>query len=186
MNDTDSQTAPCRTPWNKGKLIGQKPPLKLREIWTVRTRLQMAGNTREIALFNLAIDSKLRGCDLVRLMVRDVAHGSQVHLAGDRGAAEDQATGAVRGDRPDPGGPHGLARQGEAASGDYLFPSRQRQSPHLSTRQYARIVKGWITLLGEDWARGASIASTPWPRPGSPAPCSPGRSTGCRRRRAGC
>ena len=55
-----------------------EPPLKLREVWTVRTRLQMAGNIREIALFNLAIDSKLRGCDLVRLMVRDLAHGSQV------------------------------------------------------------------------------------------------------------
>ena len=69
---------PPPSPWNKGRLIGQKPPLKLREVWTVRTRLQMAGNIREIALFNLAIDSKLRGCDLVRLMVRDLAHGSQV------------------------------------------------------------------------------------------------------------
>ncbi len=56
-------------PWNKGKLIGQKLPLKLKEIWAIRIRLQMAKNTRELALFNLAIDSKLRGCDLVKLKV---------------------------------------------------------------------------------------------------------------------
>ncbi len=62
-NSDASQTA--HEPWNKGKLIGQKPPLKLQEIWTVRTPLRMAGKTRELALLNLAIDSKLRGCDLV-------------------------------------------------------------------------------------------------------------------------
>ena len=62
-----------RAPWNKGKLIGQKSPLKLKEIWAIRIRLQMSKNTRELALFNLAIDSKLRGCDLVKLKVCDVA-----------------------------------------------------------------------------------------------------------------
>lgn len=66
------------TPWNKGKLIGQKSPLKLKEIWAIRIRLQMAKNTRELALFNLAIDSKLRGCDLVKLKVSDVAQGGRV------------------------------------------------------------------------------------------------------------
>ena len=65
-------------PWNKGKLIGQKPPLKLPAVWAIRTRLQMAGNSRELALFNLAIDSKLRSCDLVTLRVLDVAHGNHV------------------------------------------------------------------------------------------------------------
>ena len=65
-------------PWNKGKLIGQKPPLQLRELWDLRTRLEMAGNTKELALFNLAIDRKLRGCDLVQLRVNDVAHGGEV------------------------------------------------------------------------------------------------------------
>ena len=64
--------------WNKGKLIGQKPPLELKEVWAIRTRLQLAHKTRDLALFNLAIDSKLRSCDLVKLQVRDVAHGSQV------------------------------------------------------------------------------------------------------------
>ncbi len=65
-------------PWNKGKLIGQKSPLKLKEIWTIPIRLQMVKNIRELALFNLAIDSKLRGCDLVKLRVCDVAQGGRV------------------------------------------------------------------------------------------------------------
>ena len=66
------------TSWNKGKLIGQKPPLKLKEIWAIRIRLQIANNLRDLALFNLAIDSKLRGCDLVKIRVLDVAHGDRV------------------------------------------------------------------------------------------------------------
>ena len=78
MADTATPTTAPHSPWNMGRFTGQKPPLKLREDRSVRTRLQMAGNTREIALFNLAVDSKLRGCDLVRLLVRDLAHGSQV------------------------------------------------------------------------------------------------------------
>lgn len=65
-------------PWNKGKLTGQKPPLKLREIWAIRTRLQMASNVRELVMFNLAIDSKLRASDLTRLQVQDIRHGSHV------------------------------------------------------------------------------------------------------------
>jgi hypothetical protein len=64
------------TPWNKGKLVGQKAPLKLKDIWAIRVRLQIGERTRELALFNLAIDSKLRSCDLVKLRVRDVCHGS--------------------------------------------------------------------------------------------------------------
>lgn len=65
-------------PWNKGKLIGQKPPLKLHEIWSIRIRLEVANRIRDLALFNLAIDSKLRSCDLVKLRVRDIAHGSHI------------------------------------------------------------------------------------------------------------
>ena len=71
-------TTKNRIPWNKGKLIGQKPPLKLKEIWAIRIRLQLLDRTRDMALFNLAIDSKLRGCDLIRIRVADVAHGSRV------------------------------------------------------------------------------------------------------------
>ena len=64
---------PRREPWNKGKLIGQKPPLRPKHVWSIRTRLQMEGRTRDLAMFNLAIDSKLRGCDVVALRVEDVA-----------------------------------------------------------------------------------------------------------------
>jgi hypothetical protein len=62
---------PCRqrAPWNKGSLIGQKRPLKSKDVWTIRVRLQLEGRRRDLAMFNLAIDSKLRGCDLVRLRV---------------------------------------------------------------------------------------------------------------------
>jgi len=67
-----------RTPWNKGKLAGQKPPLKLKEIWAIRIRLQISKQTRDLALFNLAIDSKLRSCDLVKIRVRDITHGATV------------------------------------------------------------------------------------------------------------
>ena len=65
-------------PWNKGKIVGQKAPFKVKEIWALRVRLQMGSRVRELALFNLGIDSKLRGCDLVSLKVRDICHGDQV------------------------------------------------------------------------------------------------------------
>ncbi len=67
--------ATSREPWNKNKIVGQKAPFKLKDIWALRVRLQMEGRVRELALFNLGIDSKLRGCDLVALKVRDVCHG---------------------------------------------------------------------------------------------------------------
>jgi hypothetical protein len=79
--DTEIETEGRAKPWNKGKLLGQKPPLKLKEIWAIRIRLQLGHRTRELALFNLAIDSKLRGCDLVGLHVRDVVQGSRVFSA---------------------------------------------------------------------------------------------------------
>ncbi len=65
-------------PWNKGKLVGQKPPLKPKQIWAIRIRLQIANRIRDLALFNLAIDSKLRACDLMKLRVRDLTHGDQI------------------------------------------------------------------------------------------------------------
>jgi integrase len=76
--ESENVTVSRRVPWNKGKLTGQKPPLRLREIWAIRTRLQMESNIREAALFNLAIDSRLRACDLTRLQVQDIRHGSHV------------------------------------------------------------------------------------------------------------
>ena len=76
--ETETKSDWHAVPWNKGKLLGQKPPLKLKEIWAIRIRLQLTHRHRELALFNLAIDSKLRGCDLVGLRVHDVVHGSHV------------------------------------------------------------------------------------------------------------
>jgi hypothetical protein len=76
--DTATTPAGHAIPWNKGKLLGQKPPLKLKENWAIRIRLQLEHRARELALFNLAIDSKLRGCDLVGLRVHDVVPGSHV------------------------------------------------------------------------------------------------------------
>jgi len=76
--DRPNHTPQKIIPWNKGKLVGQKPPLKLKEIWGIRIRLEIANRIRDLALFNLAIDSKLRGCNLVKLRVQDVAHGSSI------------------------------------------------------------------------------------------------------------
>ncbi len=76
--NTSTGTGPSRIPWNKGKLTGRKPPLKLREIWAIRVRLQLSSNVRDLAMVNLAIDSKLRACDLMKLRVRDVCHGERI------------------------------------------------------------------------------------------------------------
>ena len=73
MRDTENSTASKRLPWNKGKLTGAKPPLRPKHVWSIRTKLQVEGRTRDLAMFNLAIDSKLRGCDVVALKVEDVA-----------------------------------------------------------------------------------------------------------------
>jgi len=150
-SNQDNATGTARhIPWNKDRLIGPKPPLKLREIWAIRIRLQMARRTRDLALFNLAIDSKLRGCDIVKLQVRDVAHSgkavSRTTIMQQKTAQPvkfeltDQTREAVE----------AWIAKAQLTSGQYLFPSRMRQSPHISTRQYARIVKEWVTLAGLD------------------------------------
>ena len=139
-----------RVPWNKGRLTGQKPPLKLREIWAIRTRVQMSSNVRELALFNLAIDSKLRACDLTRLQVQDICMGSHVVS---RATFMQQKT-----QRPVQFEITEHTRQSVAAwisaralkPIDYLFPSRLHASAHLSTRQYARIVHRWVASIGLD------------------------------------
>ena len=139
-----------RPPWNKGRLTGQKPPLKLREIWAIRIRLQLSSNSRELALFNLAIDSKLRACDLTRLQVRDVCIGGHVVA---RATFMQQKT-----QRPVQFEITEQTRQSIAAwitarglkPTDYLFPSRLHASPHMSTRQYARIVHRWVASIGLD------------------------------------
>jgi integrase len=135
-------------PWNKGKLVGQKAPLKLRDIWAIRVRLQLGRRTRDLALFNLAIDSKLRACDLVKLRVADVAHAGVI---GSRAVVLQQKTG-----RPVQFEITQLTRESLTAwitaaglrASDFLFPTRLHASQHLSIRQYARIVHGWIDAIG--------------------------------------
>ncbi len=142
-----------RVPWNKGKLVGQKAPLKLKDIWAIRVRLELNDRRRELALFNLAIDSKLRGCDLVRLRVRDVAHGD--HIMARAIVMQQKTQRPVQFEITEPTRRAVLAwiRHVALKSDDYLFPSRLSQSVHLSTRQYARIVEGWVAEIGLD--RGA-------------------------------
>jgi len=137
-------------PWNKGKLIGQKAPLKLKEIWAIRVRLELSQRTRDLALFNLAIDSKLRACDLVKLKVRDISHGDRVTS---RAIVMQQKTGRpvqfeiteqTRKSVTD------WIKASELKSDAFLFPSRIHDSLHLSTRQYARIVNDWVEEIGLD------------------------------------
>jgi integrase len=137
-------------PWNKGKLVGQKAPLKPREVWAIRTRLQMESRTRELALFDLGIDSKLRACDLVRLRVRDVCHGDRV--AGRATVLQQKAQRPVQFEIS-PATREAVEawmRKAGLRSDDYLLPSRVHRSPHLGTRQYARILDGWVSSVGLD------------------------------------
>ena len=136
-------TSRSKAPWNKGRLIGQKRPLKPKEVWAIRAWLQLTGRKRDLALFNLAIDSKLRG-DLVRLKLEDIYAAGRVR---ERGTVIQRKTGRrVQFE---------ITEQTRAAVEDwlselaparesFLFPSRFRAQPHLSTPQYARIVHAWV------------------------------------------
>jgi integrase len=148
--DTVTKTEGRVIPWNKGKLVDQKPPLKLKEIWAIRIRLQLTHRSRELALFNLAVDSKLRGCDLVGLHVRDVVQGSRI---APRAIVMQKKTG-----RPVQFEITEQTRDAVAIwitaahlkPEQFLFPSRVSASPHLSTRQYSRIVGSWVESIGLD------------------------------------
>ncbi|MDQ0319030.1 integrase [Pararhizobium capsulatum DSM 1112] len=137
-----------RYPWNKGILVGQKRPLQPKNVWSIRVRLEMSGAIRELALFNLAIDSKLRACDLVRLRIEDLWSGSSMR---DRATIIQKKT-----KRPVQ---FEVTEQTKTAivawlpfirrnGGSYLFPSRRKTTGHLSTRQYARIVHRWVASIG--------------------------------------
>ncbi len=139
-----------RDPWNKGKLIGAKPPLRPKHVWSIRTKLQVEGRIRDLALFNLAIDNKLRGCDVVSIKVEDIAP---------RGFALDRAT--VRQRRTGHPVKFELTEQTRQAvddyiktarkqPGEYLFAGRGAEQKSLTTRQYARLVSAWIASVGLD------------------------------------
>ena len=145
----NKKTTP-HVPWNKGKLTGQKPPLQLKHVWAIRTTLQLDNRVRDLALFNLAIDSKLRGCDVVSLRVEDVApHGYAI----DRATVRQKKTG-----RPVKFEISEQTRQSiddylktkNKGAGDFLFTGHCGNDHCLTTRQYARLVSDWVALIGLD------------------------------------
>lgn len=141
-----------REPWNKGKLIGAKPPLRPSHVWSIRTKLQMADRKRDLALFNLAIDSKLRGCDVVAVRVDDVAPSG---YSMDRATIRQKKTGRpVRFELTD------QTRQAideylrltGRKRGQFLFAGRGDKGG-LTTRQYTRLVQKWVASIGLDPAK---------------------------------
>ena len=148
--ETISKSEGRSTPWNKGKLIGQKSPLKLKEIWAIRIRLQLAKRTRDLALFNLAIDSKLRGCDLVGLRVRDVAQGSSVASRAIVMQRKTQRPVQFEITEQTRDSVAAWIAKAQLKPEQFLFPSRVRTSPHLSTRQYSKVVDAWVDSIGLD------------------------------------
>lgn len=147
-NDTKIENR--KAPWNKGKLVGQKLPLKLKEIWAIRIHLQLANRIRELAMFNLAIDSKLRGCDLVELHVRDIAQGNQVAPRAIIMQRKTHRPVQFELTEPTRDAVAAWISKAQLKPEQFLFPSRIHESPHISTRQYAKIVDQWVTSIGLD------------------------------------
>jgi integrase len=143
-------TKPAHVPWNKGKLVGSKPPLRTKDVWSIRTKLQVDGRVRDLAMFNLAIDSKLRGCDVVRLKLDDVAPQG---ITVDRATVRQQKTGhPVRFELTEQTreAVDRYIRSAGRRPGDFLFPSSRSSDRCVTTRQYARLVSSWIAGIGLD------------------------------------
>ena len=144
------RTASKREPWNKGKLVGQKAPMRLKDNWAIRVRLQLGERIRELAMFNLAVDSKLRSCDLVKLRVQDIMHGNRMAARAiimqqkTQRAVQFEITEQTR------EAVASWVQHARLTADDFLFPSRVRSSPHVSTWQYARIVRRWSGEIGLD------------------------------------
>jgi len=149
-----------REAWNKDKLVGQKPPLKPKDIWAIRINLRNAHAARDLAMFNLAIDSKLRGCDLVSLHVRDVTHGNEILPRAMVVQKKTQRPVQFELTEPTRAALAAWIEKTHLRSDQYLFPSRIGTSPHMSTRQYARIVHHWVDAAGLD----SSAYGTHWMR----------------------
>lgn len=151
MDATLSSRSHHRTPWNKGKLVGQKAPFKPKDIWALRVKLQREHRLRELALLNLGVGSKLRACDLLALRVLDITHGDRV---APRAIVQQHKTGRpVQFEITPPAREAAEAwiKEARLKGGDFLFPSRIRRSPHIRTRQYARMLRGWLQDIGLDW-----------------------------------
>jgi site-specific recombinase XerC len=139
---------PAKRAWNHGRIIGQKRPLLPKHVWAIRVRLELAGVVRDLALFNLAVDSKLRGCDLVRLKVADVYAAGVVKER--TSILQSKTKSPVRFEITD-GTRTSLAEwlSDPAMIGhEYLWPGRFHDRPHISTRQYARLLKDWVCSIG--------------------------------------
>ena len=144
------ETTQKREAWNKGKLVGQKTPLKPKDIWAIRIYLQNANAVCDLAMFNLAIDSKLRGCDVMALKVEDVApHGTAL----DRATVRQRKTGhPVRFELTEQTreAVDAYIKETRKQPGDFLFPSRRFPGRSLTTRQYSRLVSSWIASISLD------------------------------------
>jgi integrase len=152
MQDSEksSPATSKRIPWNKGKLTGAKPPLRTKHVWSIRTKLQMADRKRDLALFNLAIDSKLRGCDVVALKVEDIAPQG---YAVERVTVRQKKTGRpVRFEVTEQTrqAVDEYLRSTNRKQGQFLFPAQRRPEEALSTRQYARVLADWLRGIGLD------------------------------------
>ncbi len=139
---------PRRPAWNKGRIVGQKRPLLPKHVWAIRVRLEIAENVRDLALFNTAIDSKLRGCDLVRLKVADVYAAG--HVRERTSILQSKTQKPVRfelteGTRRSI--QHWLAHPMMIGQ-EHLWPGRFHEPLHISTRQYARLVRDWVMSIG--------------------------------------
>ncbi len=141
-------TATKRPVWNAGRTVGAKRALKPKQIWEIRFYLNQQRRVRDRALFDLAIDSKLRGCDLVRMKIGDLVSGGQIRT---RAIVMQQKTGRPVQFELLPDARASLLAWFERRGGtvdDYVFPSRVDHDRHLSTRQYARLVDEWVTGVG--------------------------------------
>jgi integrase len=153
MNDNEaipSNSPPRREPWNKGKPIGAKPPLRASHVWSIRTKLQLEKRTRDLALFNLAIDSKLRGCDVVAIRVNDVAPNGYTL---DRATVRQKKTGRPVGFELTEQTRQVIdeyLRLNGRKPGEFLFAGRGGNGYGLTTRQYARLVGQWVASIGLD------------------------------------
>jgi len=149
-NANSELPAPRRIPWNKGKLTGAKPPLRQKHVWAIRTKLQIEQRTRDLAMFNLAIDSKLRGCDGVAIKVEDVAPNG---YCADRATVRQRKTGRpVRFELTEQTrqAVDDYIRTAAKKPGEFLFTARRGQEHHMTTRQYARLLSEWIAGIGLD------------------------------------
>jgi integrase len=142
--------SPTRTPWNKGKLIGAKPPLRPKHVWSIRTHLMIERRTRDLAMFNLAIDSKLRGCDVVALKVEDIAPGGYAIA---RATVRQRKTGRpVKFELTDQTreAVDDYLRATGKKPGEFLFAGSGRGGHAMTTRQYTRLVSRWVASIGLD------------------------------------